>query len=192
MGLSLLVSVALATGPLGCAAHVPSHLRIQDCELAVRTEHALARSPSLAREVARVAELHGIVYVTTGVYALLRRRDALGVLMHEVGVSGETCVLRISLKKTGGDREVGTLAHELQHAIELLEAPDARTPATIEALFARIGSPIGYELYETTTALAVEARILSELKPQKTARQRRPSSTLRPLSSAVRSPDPIQ
>jgi hypothetical protein len=147
-----------------CHTDVPGHIRIQDCRFAATVASALQRSPTLRQEVATVADLHGIVYVSTGVYALIKRRDLLGALSPQVGVSGQICVLRIALKKTDGDYAVATLAHELQHAIEVLEAPDARDEPSITALFSRIGSPVGEGLFETTAALVSEKAVLRELK----------------------------
>jgi hypothetical protein len=147
-----------------CDMPVPDHIRIEDCSLAGLVVDALDRSPTLRRRVDRVAELHGIVYVVTGVYASLRRKELLGALSPRVAVAGTTCVMRITLKRRSGPEAVATLAHELQHAIEVLEVPDARTERSVEAVFERIGSPVGYELYETDAALATEAAVRRELR----------------------------
>ncbi|HEX6463594.1 MAG TPA: hypothetical protein VFZ98_04050 [Vicinamibacterales bacterium] len=147
-----------------CAAAVPDHIRIEDCRLAAMVAEGLGRSPTLGREVNRVADLHGIVYVVTGVYASLRRKELLGALSPRVAVAGETCVMRIMLKRQSGPEAVATLAHELHHAIEVLEVPGARTEKSIETLFERIGSPVGYEVYETRAAVTTEAAVLRELR----------------------------
>jgi hypothetical protein len=148
-----------------CDAAVPHHIRIEDCPLATLVAKDLEQSPTLRRVVDRVAELHGIVYVVTGVYASLRRTELRGTLSPRVAVAGETCVMRISLKRQYGPEGVATLAHELRHAIEVLEVPDARTERTIVRLFERIGSAVGDELYETQAALTTEAAVLRELRP---------------------------
>jgi hypothetical protein len=56
-----------------------------------------------------------------------------------------------------------TLAHELQHAVELLEAKNARSPTECEALFARIGFRSGPHSYETHAAVEVDRRVAKEL-----------------------------
>ncbi len=87
-----------------------------------------------------------------------------GILSHQVGVSDSICVLRVTLAIDCGDPAIATLAHELFHAIEVLEHPDARTEKAIDALFARIGEPIANQTFETTGALEKERKVLEELR----------------------------
>jgi len=55
------------------------------------------------------------------------------------------------------------LAHELQHAVEIAQAPEARDAQALEALMRRIGWCRGGRLFETGAALAIEARVRLEL-----------------------------
>jgi hypothetical protein len=58
---------------------------------------------------------------------------------------------------------MATLAHELQHGVELAQAPDARDLESVEALFCRIGFQRDEPHFETVEALAVERRVRREL-----------------------------
>jgi hypothetical protein len=147
-----------------CDAPIPQQIRIQDCSFASAVATGLEHSPTLRREFDRVAELHGIVYVQTGVYASLRHKELRGALLDQVAVAEQTCVLRINLKRQTGPQGIASLAHELQHALEVLQAPEARSEKTIEALFQRIGTPTSDGVYETREALATEAQVLREVR----------------------------
>ena len=57
-----------------------------------------------------------------------------------------------------------TFAHELHHAIEVLEHPEARTESTIDALFRRIGTVVGDGAYETGEAVVTQMRVIRELQ----------------------------
>jgi hypothetical protein len=65
------------------------------------------------------------------------------------------------------DRLVATVAHELQHAVEVAEQPDVTDATSTLALYRRIG--LGRcqeglsEECETTRALTTEAKVLEEL-----------------------------
>jgi hypothetical protein len=62
-----------------------------------------------------------------------------------------------------GDRRLLTLAHELQHAIEVLEAPDVATAGAVDELFERIGTNTSAGVMETQAALDVERAVGREL-----------------------------
>ena len=62
-----------------------------------------------------------------------------------------------------GDRSLITLGHELQHAIEVLEANDVTTEAAVDRLFERIGIRVSAGVMETHAALDVERAVAREL-----------------------------
>ena len=152
------------SGPSSCAVILPSHIRVLDCRLAATVAAALQHSATLRRQFDRIAGLQGIVYVATLTYVSVTRKHLRGALSHQVGISGAICVLRITLAVDVGDRAVGTFAHELHHAIEVLEHPEARTEAAIEAFFRRIGALIGHGVYETGAAVATQMTVMRELQ----------------------------
>jgi hypothetical protein len=147
-----------------CAAILPPQVRVLDCRLAAAVAVGLEQSPTLRRAFARIAELQGVVYVVTAKYVAVTRKDLRGALSHQVAVSGPVCVLRITMIPDVGDRALGTFAHELRHAIEVLEHPEARSESAITALFERLGVPSGYGAYETEAAVATQMTVLRELE----------------------------
>jgi hypothetical protein len=67
---------------------------------------------------------------------------------------------------------VAPLAHELQHALEVAQAPEARDAESVEKLFDRSAMPFGCSsttCYETPASKDVEDAVRNELKI--TARQ---------------------
>jgi hypothetical protein len=62
-----------------------------------------------------------------------------------------------------GDRPIFILAHELQHAIEVLEAPHVSTEHDVDQLFERIGFHASAGDVETQAALDVERAVRREL-----------------------------
>jgi hypothetical protein len=159
-------------GSTGCVVVLPEQVRVQDCRLARTVADALQISATLREEFERIAALKGIVYIDTSRYVSLTRRNMRGILSHQVGVSGSICVLRVTLIIDYGDRAVATLAHELFHAIEVLEHPDARTEKAIDALFASIGEAMAYQTFETTGAIEKGRKVLEELRD---ARRHKPN-----------------
>ncbi len=72
--------------------------------------------------------------------------------------------VRVTLRLPGRKPDLlAALAHELQHAVELAEAPEAGDRESVEALFHRIGFRRDELDFETDAALAVEARVRREL-----------------------------
>jgi hypothetical protein len=66
------------------------------------------------------------------------------------------------------DREISAIAHELQHAIEVAEAPDVVDGASMARLFRRIGyvnvQTARVVVYETDATRRVGERVLKELQ----------------------------
>jgi len=61
-----------------------------------------------------------------------------------------------------GDETIVTLAHELQHCVEVLES-HATTEAEIDALFQRIGTPVAPGTTETAAAIQFARTVRLEL-----------------------------
>jgi hypothetical protein len=68
------------------------------------------------------------------------------------------------------------LAHELQHAVELAEAPQVRSDADLRQLYERIGVSSGVDRFETAAARAVERRVRSETTVRMTRREPTPKA----------------
>jgi hypothetical protein len=147
-----------------CEARAPAHIRVVDCQVATAFERALERSPSLRTLVDRIGELKGIVYVTAPVN-VTAKTTLTGGLFHQVVSAGETRILRIALAHESrySDHSMAILGHELRHALEVLETPDARTEADVDALYGRIGYVRGGGIVETDPAVAMGHQVEQEL-----------------------------
>jgi hypothetical protein len=107
--------------------------------------------------------MNGIVYITDRYYVNSQTRRVLsGALSHSVSMAGAHRVLHVMVAP---DRVTGSwsLAHELQHAIEVLEASDVATEAAVDRLFERIGIQVSAGVRETQAALDVERVVSREL-----------------------------
>jgi hypothetical protein len=74
-----------------------------------------------------------------------------------MGAAGPRRVLRIIVNPRWfhGCEMVGAIAHELQHAMEVLKNPNVRTTTSLFRLFERIG-PTSSGTFETKEALEME------------------------------------
>jgi hypothetical protein len=61
-----------------------------------------------------------------------------------------------------GDR-LPLLAHELQHAVELANAPDVRDDDGMRVLYRRIGHASGVDQFETAAAMNAERQVRREM-----------------------------
>jgi hypothetical protein len=163
------IVVALGAGQVfgepvkACEAQVPVQIRIVDCQLATAFEQALGRSASLRMLVDRIGVLKGIVYVTVPVN-VTAKTTLLGGFFHQVTSAGDTHILRIALahEPRYSDQSMAILGHELRHALEVLETPDARTEADVDALYGRIGYVRSSGIVETDAAVAMEHQVEKE------------------------------
>jgi hypothetical protein len=91
-----------------------------------------------------------------------------GYLSHNIVAQGEYRYLRIAVEISGSQRRlVSLLAHELQHAVEVAQAPDARDAESLDRMFGRIAVKSGCNgsnCYETQAAKDVEYIVGEELK----------------------------
>jgi hypothetical protein len=152
--------------PDACAARqtLPAQVRPLTCRTAARMVDGMARSATLRREIDRIGELNGIVYIKDAYYVDPRTRRVLsGALSHEITMAGAHRVLHLTVAPESGDRSLVTLGHELQHTIEVLEANDVTTEAAADRLFERIGVRVGASVMETQSAVDVQRAVAREL-----------------------------
>jgi len=106
------------------------------------------------------------VYVESGYCAFGHLN---GCLLSYIASSHGDRYLRIlvSLDKSrrSHDQLIAVIGHELRHSVEVIEHEGIVDAATLEALYRRIGTPLGGSLrgYETSAARAAEDAVLSEL-----------------------------
>jgi hypothetical protein len=145
------------------AAAMPAQIRTTNCDMMRAIALGMSDSPSFRRLVERVAALHGIVYLTPKqVVQSQNLRVIDGTLQHRVTVTGSHRLLFATVTPYSGLRPIPIIAHELQHAIEVLES-NATSEREIDDLFERIGVHTAARTVETAAATAVEAAVAKEL-----------------------------
>jgi hypothetical protein len=123
-----------------------------------------AASPTLMALLRRLDVSDQVVYV-----AFTSSPEVPTARTRLVVSTGPVRFLRIDInaRVAPGDR-VPLLAHELQHAVELAEAPDVRDDDGLRRLYRRIGSTHAPDLFETTAAQRVERQVRRELSAHTT------------------------
>jgi hypothetical protein len=142
---------------------IPEHMRPSGCAMTRALARGITVSRAFRQLVNRISALGGIVYVLPGQVVQPESKRVLdGALLHRVTLAGPHRLLWVKVVPAAGDRAVITLAHELQHAVEVLES-NASTERQIDALFERIGTPVGAWTSETFAAIEMERVVRREL-----------------------------
>jgi len=154
------------SGAMNDGAQEPSHrhVRATEPEILALIDEGLSRSPTFRRLVETLNASDVIVYVDPK-----QTRQALGgYLAHNIVARGGYRYLHIAVEMRGADRRlVSLLAHELQHAVEVAQEPDARDEDALERLFAKHALKFGCggtSCSETQAAKEVEEAVRHELK----------------------------
>jgi hypothetical protein len=162
-GMLAIANESERSGPCPATADMPEHIRPDTCDMRRVVAAGMSDSPSFRRLVERVAALHGIVYLTAKqVVQSQTLRVIDGTLQHRVTVAGSYRLLYATVTPYSGLRPLPIIAHELQHAIEVLES-NATSEREIDDLFDRIGVYTATRTVETAAALAVEETVKKEL-----------------------------
>ena len=122
-------------------------------------DQAVRLSPTIAAQIRALEDSDLIVYV--GLQILGHSTDGKTIL---TGVTNRARFLRITVNAKGHmvDRVV-VLGHELQHALEIAAAPEARDIASLRELYRRIGvDPSAHSRFETEEARQVAFAIRNE------------------------------
>jgi hypothetical protein len=154
--------VLLSALTCSCTAPTARHVRSTEPRVATLIAKGLSLSGTLRRLVQSLDESDVIVYVETSVVP----QRFKGYLLHHVTNRGHCRYLRVVVSAEGRDEHlIGVLAHELQHAREVAQAPEARDEKSLAALFSRIGLCPGCvgPVYETDAAISLEAAVKKEL-----------------------------
>lgn len=123
----------------------------------------LRRSATLAALIDRIDRSNDRVYIEDGVLRPKLGSRLRGGLSHRVVVGPGFRLLHITVMATPGDAMIVTIAHELRHAIEVIEAPDAVDTASVGLLYERIGFRTRPGVYETDAADDAGERVKAEL-----------------------------
>jgi len=107
------------------------------------------RSPTFRRLVSRLQRSDVIVYVNVR----LDMRPSLGGSLKFVGTSATDRFLLVSLNaQNSRPMLVALLGHELQHAVEVAEAPDVASASTLSNLYRRIGVHVATDSWDSRAA----------------------------------------
>jgi hypothetical protein len=121
------------------------------------------------RIVGDIARSNGLVFIEAGPCPIVRLR---GCLLHEIHSAGNVRYLRIQIVPVGEPAElIPTVAHELRHALEVLEEPWIRNRFDLELFyrswnagaFASNAPGSSVRSYETYAAIDAETTVRSEL-----------------------------
>jgi hypothetical protein len=162
-----------AAGALVCAVAAPSaaatqpvpRVRSTDATILHLLQEGAERSTTFRSLVDAIDHSTGIVYVEFGYCAFGHLN---GCLLPFIAVSHGDRYLRIVVtadqNRRSHDQLLALLAHEMRHALEVLEHPEVVDVATMEAMYRKIGTPLtGHSGHETSAARAAGDAVLAEL-----------------------------
>ena len=160
-------------GALVCARAAPSAAPTQPAARVRSTNAAILqllkegaeRSTTFRSLVDAIDHSAGIVYVEFGYCAFGHLN---GCLVPFIAVSHSYRYLRIVVTPDKNQRShnqlLALLAHEMRHALEVLEHKEVVDVATMEAMYRKIGTPLtGQTGHETSAARAAGDAVLAEL-----------------------------
>jgi hypothetical protein len=142
-----------------------ARVRSTDSVLLGLLREGAARSVTFRALVDAIDHSRGIVYVEFGYCAFGHLN---GCLPPFIASSHGDRYLRVIVtpdkNRRSHDQLLAIIAHELRHALEVIEHEEVVDAATMEALYRKIGTPLtGRSGYETSAARAAGDTVLSEL-----------------------------
>ena len=141
----------------------PLHVRTADSNVLALIDAGISGSATFRGLIATLNESDVIVYIAPK----LTRNTLGGYLAHNIVSQGQHRYLRIAVDIAGTKHHlVSLLAHELQHAVEVAQAPDARDAQSLERLFSRLAVGFGCGgsgCFETRAAKAIQKIVRAEL-----------------------------
>jgi hypothetical protein len=169
MGLLMVLALALATQE----SAPPRNVRTFDSKILALIDAGISGSATFRGLIATLNESDVIVHIAPK----LSRHRLGGYFAHNIVSRGQFRYVRIAVDIAGAEhRLVAVLAHELQHAVEVAQAPDARDAQSVERLFNRLAVAFGCggsNCFETKAAMDVQEIVSAELAA--TRRSTRPA-----------------
>jgi hypothetical protein len=142
-------------------------IRIVDHDLRHLVQMGLERSPTLRRLVDEIRASRWLVFVQAG---RCPDKAVVACLLHFAGAYEGAPYLRIVVGRQGRhpDSVIATIAHELQHVVEVIREPGVVDAPGMREMFRRIGtvsvtSAAGVT-YETHAARAIGEQVLRDLE----------------------------
>lgn len=152
-------------------------VRSTDSELRGLIVEAYAHSATVRRLVEEIRVSQWLVFVQAG---RCPSKPSIACLLHHVGTFEGSQYLRVVVdhRRRRSDSVIGSLAHELQHVVEVIREPGVTDGHAIRALFRRIGKVSVQSLtvtaYETETAQRIGGQVIGELRRSSTFRSAQP------------------
>src|SRR5688572_1765087 len=163
-GLLLIMSAVVQTRAAGAGERTLTRVRGLDAEFRALIREGDARSATLRDLIDEIQRSNTIVMIQ---YGLCAKGLIRSCVTHVAGDANARHIRVVINTRTTTDRLIATIAHELQHAVEIIRTPYATDAETVMALYRRIGigecSKGRSERCETEAALAVERQVLDEL-----------------------------
>jgi hypothetical protein len=158
------LAAALMALPTSAAAKTFPNIRTSNPFLAELIANVRTQSPIFEEMIGRVERSDVIVYFE----AVPRFDTGMRGCVHFMGASGGYRYIRAQIKTMMNRYDVvASLAHELQHAIEIADHPEVRGEDTLADLYRRIGDERDWRTFETseaqTAGRAVRAEVLGAL-----------------------------
>jgi hypothetical protein len=140
------------------------HVRTEDPQLSKIIRQGLDQSPTLRELVNRIDSLSGFVYIVwSRCGTRLWEPDAC--LDHRMGVSGGFRFLRVNIYPgVSGERLLALIAHELQHALEVLSDDNVTSQEEVAKLYERIGIKGAAGNFESAAAQRVQGAVYREAR----------------------------
>lgn len=166
---SVFVSV-MAAADVALAAEPAEVIRPMDAIAAEALARGLDVSPAFRALVDGFAGARAVVHVVAGETRVFA---TTGATQFAASADGWTFLRIVLDARLRDDERTSVLAHELQHAHELLEA-DVRSQQDVRRLYERIGRPVANacDAFETAAAAEAGARVWRELRASATSRPR--------------------
>jgi hypothetical protein len=153
------------------------HLRPQDDRVAQALRDGARRSATFKSLVDRIERSQVIVYVAVSPTI----KSSLNGMLTWMTQAGGFRYVRASINPDmSSDQMIATVAHELQHAVEVIEDESVTDEKSLVALYKRIGRPSGSEApsrWETVAAQQAGSRVRRELVGAATTTMARVEST---------------
>jgi hypothetical protein len=147
------------------ASSTTTRVRSEDRALAGLIDQATRGSETFRRLLATIQAWNGIVYVEPGACG----HGVRACLKMWMQVSGPNRFVRIVINRSKADRDVevmGSLGHELQHAVEVLSEPAVTNGVTMFNYLKRM-APTDSNRFETTAAVNAGNAVIDELRARR-------------------------
>lgn len=161
---------------------VPGVVRAMDPQAADALALGLTLSPAFRALVEGMDAWRAVVHVVVG---QTRVFATTGATQLASTANGWTFVRIVLDERLRLDERTSVLAHELQHARELLDA-GVQSQQDVRQLYERIGRPVPgtWDAFETAAAAEAGVRVWRELRDAPDLRQRLAAQTVRGRSTA--------